>query len=305
MASFSATDAAFEGFRLTREQPKTLLIWAGFNLIIGVLGMVILFGMGGEAFRTLAATSPGPEADPTEALAAMAQLGPAYLFMLVVSIVSQAMLGAAVYRAVLRPSDGGIGYLKFGGDELRLIGLSLIYVVLFAVGTALAVLASNVAASLARGLLGSGGAGALAGVAVGLFVLGLMIFVVVRLSLAGVVTFARRRISVFGSWGITRGHFWGMVGTYVLTVASVIVIALLALIIFAALAAILSGGDLAAVGSMFSPDMTSFATYMTPTMVAYTVFGALLNAVYYAAIFSPHAVIYRALTGDAEAEVFA
>lgn len=305
MASFSATDAAFEGFRLTKEQPKTLLIWAAFNLIVSVVSLVLLIGVGGSSLQAMMEMEQaGAEADPAQAMEMLRGLGLVYALILPVALISQSMLGAAVYRAILRPGDGGVGYLKLGGDELRLILLSLIYFLLMMVGVVAVTFLAGLVVGLVGAAIGAGGA-ALLGVGVGLFVGGLMIYVVVRLSLAGVITFAQRRIAVFDSWGLTRGQFWNMTGAYVLTLAAVVVVMLLSVIIFAAVAAIASGGDLAAVGAMFSPDMSSLAAYMTPTMIAYTVFGALLNAVYYAAIFSPHAVIYRALAGDERAEVFA
>ena len=305
MASFSATDAAFEGFRLTKEQPKTLLIWAAFNLVISVISLVLLIGVGGSSLQAMMEMEQaGAEADPAQAMEMLRSLGVVYAMILPVALITQSMLGAAVYRAILRPSDGGVGYLKLGGDELRLVALSLVYFLLMVVGMVAITVLASIVVGLAGAVVGAGGA-ALLGVAVFLFVSGLMIFAVVRLSLAGVITFAQRRIAVFDSWSLTRGQFWNMTGAYVLTLAAVVVVMLLSVIIFAAVAAILSGGDLAAVGAMFSPDMSSLAAYMTPMMIAYTVFGALLNAVYYAAIFSPHAVIYRALAGDQRAEVFA
>lgn len=305
MASFSATDAAFEGFRLTKEQPKTLLIWAAFNLVISVISLVLLIGVGGSSLQAMMEMEQaGAEADPAQAMEMLRSLGVVYAMILPVALITQSMLGAAVYRAILRPSDGGVGYLKLGGDELRLVALSLVYFLLMVVGMVVITVLASIVVGLAGAVVGAGGA-ALLGVAVFLFISGLMIFAVVRLSLAGVITFAQRRIAVFDSWSLTRGQFWNMTGAYVLTLAAVVVVMLLSVIIFAAVAAILSGGDLAAVGAMFSPDMSSLAAYMTPMMIAYTVFGALLNAVYYAAIFSPHAVIYRALAGDERAEVFA
>lgn len=305
MASFSATDAAFEGFRLTKEQPKTLLIWAAFNLVISVISLVLLIGIGGSSLQAMMEMEQvGAEADPAQAMEMLRSLGVVYALILPVALITQSMLGAAVYRAILRPSDGGVGYLKLGGDELRLVALSLIYFLLMLVGMVAVIFVAGLVVGLIGPVIGAGGA-ALLGVGVGLFVAGLMIFVIVRLSLAGVITFAQRRVAVFDSWALTRGHFWSLTGTYVLTVAAVAVVMLLAVFIFTAVAAVASGGNLAAVGTMFSPDMSSLAAYMTPTMIAYTVFGALLNAVYYAAIFSPHAVIYRALAGDERAEVFA
>ncbi|MDP3749679.1 MAG: hypothetical protein Q8Q88_21830 [Phenylobacterium sp.] len=291
MTAFSATDAAFEGFRITREKPKVLLIWAGFYLIISLLMPVLLVTMGGQNLMALEAQANNPNADPQAALANLAALGPLYAILIPVGLAVQAVLAAAVYRAILRPEDTGFGYLRLGQDELRLTVLTLIYFLLSLAAVTIVVLLGGIGAGVAYGLLGS----PLLGVGLGLFFLGLLLYVAVRLSLAPVITFAERRISVFESWGLTKGQFWKLLGAYILAIASVVVVLLLAMVIFMAVAAILAGGDIASVGKIFSPDLSSVAAYYTPPMVAYTIFGGFLNALYFAVLVSPAAVAYRAL----------
>ncbi len=291
MTAFSATDAAFEGFRITREKPKVLLIWAGFYLIISLLMPVLLVTMGGQNLMALEAEANSPNADPQAALSNLTALAPLYAILVPVGLAVQAVLAAAVYRAILRPDDTGLGYLRLGEDELRLTALTLIYFVLSLVAVTIVVLLGGIGAGVAYGMLGS----PLFGVGLGLFFLGLLLYVAVRLSLAPVITFAERRISVFDSWALTKGQFWKLLGAYILAVASVVVVLLLAMVIFMAVAAILAGGDIASVGKIFSPDLSSVAAYYTPPMVAYTIFGGFLNALYFAVLVSPAAVAYRAL----------
>lgn len=291
MTAFSATDAAFEGFRITREKPRVLLIWAGFYLIISLLMPVLLVTMGGQNLMALEAQANNPNADPQAALDNLAALGPLYAILIPMGLAVQAVLAAAVYRAILRPEDTGFGYLRLGQDELRLTVLTLIYFLLSLAAVTIVVLLGGIGAGMAYGLLGS----PLFGVGLGLFFLGLLLYVAVRLSLAPVITFAERRISVFDSWALTKGQFWKLLGAYVLAIASVVVVLLLAMVIFMAIAAILAGGDIASVGKIFSPDLSSVAAYYTPPMVAYTIFGGFLNALYFAVLVSPAAVAYRAL----------
>ena len=94
---------------------------------------------------------------------------------------------------------------------------------------------------------------------------------------------------------MTRGQFWPMFATYALATCSVLVVVMLALVIFTAVTAIATGGDLKAVQNMTQPDMGSLGSYFTPRMIAYTAFGALLTAVYYAVVVAPAAVIYQRL----------
>ncbi|WP_332770415.1 hypothetical protein [Phenylobacterium sp.] len=291
MTAFSATDAAFEGFRITREKPRVLLIWAAFYLIISLLMPVLLVTMGGQNLMALEAEANSPNADPQAALDNLAALGPLYAILIPIGLAVQAVLAAAVYRAILRPEDTSLGYLRLGQDELRLTVLTLIYFVLSLAAVTIVVLLGGIGAGVAYGLLGS----PLLGVGLGLFFLGLLLYGAVRLSLAPVITFAERRISVFDSWRLTKGQFWKLLGAYVLAIASAVVVLLLATVIFMAVAAILAGGDIASVGQVFKPDLSSVAAYYTPPMVAYTIFGGFLNALYFAVLVSPAAVAYRAL----------
>src|SRR5690606_10927907 len=96
-------------------------------------------------------------------------LGLVYALVLPVALITQSMLGAAVYRAILRPADGGVGYLRLGGDELRLIGLSIIYFLLTVVGMVVITFVAGLVVGLLGAAIGAGGA-ALLGVGVGLFI---------------------------------------------------------------------------------------------------------------------------------------
>ena len=291
MTAFSATDAAFEGFRITREKPKVLLTWALFYLIVSLIMPVLMVTMGGQNLMALEAQANNPNADPNAALANLAALGPLYAVLLPVGLAVQAILASAVYRAILRPDESGIGYLKLGEDEFRLVALTLIYFLLSVAAVTVIVILGGIGAGVAFSLLGS----PIFGVGLGLFFLGLLLYVAVRLSLSPVVTFAERRISVFDSWALTKGQFWKLLGAYILAIASVVVVLLLAMVIFMAVAAILAGGDIASVGKIFAPDLSSVAAYYTPPMIAYTVFGGFLNALYFAVLVAPAAVAYRAL----------
>lgn len=292
MTAFSATDAAFEGFRITRERPRILLIWAGFYLIISFLMPILLVTMGGQDLMALEAAANSPDADPAAALQNLAALAPMYAILLPAGLAVQAVLAAAVYRAILRPTESRYGYLRLGSDEMRLAVLTLIYFLLTALAVVAVVLVGGIAAGVAYSVMGS----PLVGVALGLFFLGLLFFAAVRLSLAPVMTFAEERISIFESWRLTKGQFWKLVGAYSLAIASVVVVLMLATVIFMAIAAIAAGGDIAAVATIFTPDLSSVGAYFTVPMIAYTIFGAFLNAFYYAVLVAPAAVAYRELT---------
>jgi hypothetical protein len=297
MATFLPQDAAFEGFRLTREHPRAVLIWAAFNLALSVLLAVLIISMGGERLMALEAAAAQNDADPALALETLRQLIPLYAVLLPIGLIAPAVMTAAVYRVVLGDPAGRTSYLRLGADEFRLVLLFLIYVLLTMAMVFGLALVGGIVTTLAVLAVG-GPTGGLIGAGVGLFVFGLLIYVAVRLSLGPVISFHEHRLAVFASWKMTRGLFWKLLGTYVLAVATVIVVMLLATIILAAVVAIGTGGDLEATGRMFSPNFSSIGAYFTATTVISAVFNAVLNAVYYAVLSAPGAIIYRTLTTE-------
>jgi hypothetical protein len=298
MSVFSITDAAFEGFRLTRERPRVVGAWAVlYGLMSLVTGLVMILTIGPE-FATLraAARGAGPS-DPAEAMRQFRILAPFFLAILPFVVLFWSVLTCAVYRVILRPEEGGFGRLRLGADEVRMVVLTIslwLLVIATAFLSALFVGFGQIMAS---------GAGPLAGFLgnlVNLAALGVTIFVWVRLSLAGPVTFETGQIHLFRSWSLTRGHFWRVAAVYGLAVLLAIVVFLLALVIFTATAGVfvtLSGHPLTDITNIFEPNAASLAAYFTPAQILYQAFWAVLQVVVYAVLLSPAAVIYAALMG--------
>jgi hypothetical protein len=289
MTAFSATDAALEGFRITRERPKVVLVWAVFAFLVSICSAVYLIAIGQDARAVLEASSAEQPADLATFGKAMGDLLP----MMVMGLAVQCVMAGAVYRILLRPEDKGFAYLKLGMDEARLAALTFIYVLLASVTMFVVVLAAALIAVIASAA--GQNVALLVAVATEIFFLGLLFYVGVRLSLAPAITFAERRIALFDSWKLTHGQFWRLTGAYALAICGIVVIALLVVTIFSALVAVAVGGDLQAVGKMFSPDQSSLATYFSPVMILYLLVAGWLSALYYAVIIAPAAVAYRAL----------
>jgi hypothetical protein len=231
--AFNASECAFEGFRVVRKHPAAFAIWCLFYLLaVIVIAGAVLATMAPLIlqFAHPAAAQGAPFGAPFAApFAAPAQVAAVFqhnlpillvgaVVMIPLGMIWSAMTACAIFRAVLRPDEKAFGYLRLGADEFRIIGLYLqIFVLFLAVGLAGAVAIVAVEAAAGKG----------AGAVLGFLLLGLLallayVFVGVRLSLCGPQTFAERRIDLFGSWRVTRGHFWGLFGMYLLLVVFLI-----------------------------------------------------------------------------------
>ena len=305
MANLSSTDMAFEGIRLARERPMSILIWAALIFVVTLVGAAALIGIAGEAMGELAAMQGQREPDPEEALAVLGSIVPAMLVFLPLILMLYGVLYAAVNRAVLRPEEARRAPLRLGGEELRqglvILLLSLVLMIAYVVLTVVvALLGAALGGARGEGEGADGAAALVVFVGVGLSLV-LLVFLAVRLSLASPLTFDEGRVRVLQSWHLTRGRFWPLFGGYVLALALAVVIYLLALVVFVAVAAI-AGGGLDAIGAIFNPDMTSFESYFTLATVANTAFSSLLSALMIAITVGAAAEAYRQITGGSRAD---
>ncbi len=294
--AFSASDAAFEGFRIIQREPKSVLAWIAFQIVVGLL-VVLPFVL---VLLWLGLDRVAPGTAPSGALLSgiiLCGLILAPLMLLMVSVMT-----CAVYRCVLRPDDQGLFRMRLGGDEVRVALLWLI-LSLFAVGVYVAAVLVFVFLGVAFGA-GSQGGGSATGVLVlvlmGLAFLGAFIWVAVRLSLAAPMTFAQGKLQVFGSWKLTKGRFWPLLGCYVLAFVFCLVGYVVSLMI-QGMVSLASGGGLLA---LLSPGHGAAAG---PGLALGIVVGVLLNLLIGGVIFAvstaPAAAAYRGIAGVARRQL--
>ena len=209
--SFSPTQAALEGFRLVGRRPVSFLAW---SLLIGVTTGAFLTGFiwaFGDVSALIAAKAPTLE----DFLSTAGRFLLLWLAGLVGMLLIFAVLIAAVYRAVLKPSRRAFAYLRLGADELRLIALQLLVMLiqcLCGFGATVVIIAVAASSLLLVAKI-------LIGVLVGFTALAVMVFAWVRLSLAGPLIVAQGRLDLSGAWALTRGRFWSLLGMGVVTIA--------------------------------------------------------------------------------------
>jgi hypothetical protein len=285
-------DFAFEGFRIIREKPKLILFW-GLVLLIGSgVAELVVVAMGGPSLERLSAMAP--TADPTLLLPLYMKVIQAYGVALPLIVVTQAVTACAAYRATWQAKDDRFGYLRFGADEWRQIAVTLLFFLLY--------LIMAFAAAAVSGTIGMAIGDKTGVVATPLMLLGFGAIVVamLRLSLCNVLSFDQKRINLFGSWKLTQGQGWTLLGGYLVCAVMVAFVVLLCGGIFGAVTVALYGGDWSTVNQWFlQPDMTSLTAYLKPLMIGWLVISNLAVSPLLVALTSGgQAAAYRTLAGQ-------
>jgi hypothetical protein len=215
----SATEAALEGFRITRHNPGAVLIWAAVWLVGMIAVMLATLPFVSPFMQEMVAARGNPEALSAGAQAGISQAGFA---VLPIVLLLQTLLMPAIYRAVLRPSPKGFGYLRIGRDELRM------FIVVLAVG------AVSLALNLVSTLLETMAVQAL-GMVVGALV-SMVLFIVsvvisVRLSLITPLTLLREKVAFAEGWRVSRPLFWPLLGMTVLALTMALIVVFLLIMI--------------------------------------------------------------------------
>ncbi len=291
MTGPSAPEIGISGLRFTAREPKTVLVWSGLGFLIALAGLVAKAMLAGGDFQILTDTTrTAPFGDLAAAFARWQ--GPSLIF----TFVSLAVVAGAVYRAVLRPEERGLAYLRLGRDELRMVAVFAL-LLLIVLG---ALILTGVVASLLGVVLISAGGGIEAwstmlsiSPAVGLLVVAAWLGP--RLSLVAPMAFAEGRIRLAAAWRLTRGHYWPLLGALILTLLLMAAITGVAWGLRGLAAAAAGGLSLAeGYGILLQPQGEGLAAVFAPARLAALAAGALLTGVYYVVMLAPGVVAYRA-----------
>ncbi len=298
MSKFSASDAAFVGFRLVREHPRTIAVWAVLMTVLSLLTSTLTIKVAGPQLNAFMALSADNNASPEEMVSFMGGLAPLMGVSLIYSLALYSVMLAAVNRMVMQPGDSRSAYLRFGAEELRQAGALILVNLIFLAVYVTAILLSAILVGI--GVAAGGGAiAALTGLIGFVGVACLMIYFAVRLSFASTMTFDTGRIAIRASWAMTKGHVGAMLGAYVLAIVMAVIVYLLIMTIVAAVGVIASGG-IGGLGALFEPDMSSLETFFTPIGLARAVFAGVISVLTSLIIFSPAPEIYRILKAGGE-----
>jgi hypothetical protein len=179
------------GFRIVKERGGALLIWT-FILLLATIASAYASGWAERGrMDAIAAGVPVDAADASNALQGM--------LIGLIGLFAGTIVVAAVQRSILRPTEGGLAWLKLGADELRLFALLMLYLIIF-------ILAFVVFGVFAGGLVGANQQALM----ILLFVPALagIIFFGTKLSLTFPLTLKRGAFAMRDGWALTTGHFW-------------------------------------------------------------------------------------------------
>ncbi len=309
--AFSATDAAFEGFRLVRRNPMAIVVW---SVLYFVLSLASLFASA-QSMRGMVAMTEmleGMESTPPASFQDMAPIFEAYgqamsytAWLMPVSLVIGSIIYAAVARGVLTPQAKSFGYVRFGMDEVRVLVVSVVITL-----AAIAIYCLAFAGVFALGAVAIATEQAWMWLIVvfGFFAaIALMIWLAVRWSLAIPITVAEKRFAFFDSFSMTRGRFWPLFGMAIIAGLLSLVIWLLAMIVAMPVSMMSGVSMMGAMGASTDPAaMLEAFDPANPWMIATAVVNAIVYALMVGVAYGPFAAAYRDIKGAAQpsAEVF-
>ena len=189
-----------------------MLVWAAcYFAMLVVLGLVVAFAFGGTVRADLVLLSRTN--DLRELIDVVARRKGTLLPLIAFAVALQSVISVAIMRAVVRPQERRLAYLRVGPEEARQFVVALVGWVVALIVTALP---SAFLVLIGAGLISLGAVATNRWVEVlgAIAVAGLSIWAGVRLSLLAITTFAEGKISLRRTWTLTDHHFWGLLWMY-------------------------------------------------------------------------------------------
>jgi len=292
--TFSATDCAFEGFRLTRRAPLAVLLWAAaYAVFFGLLFLLV-----GPHFVTILSLISQMEGQTEPPLEAMEPLMQAYGVIIAwaapLGLLFSAVVSTAIARAVIQPESRQFGYLRLGKDELRVLGASLIvslamFGVAFAGFTVVSLLAALAMAAPALWL---------GVVLLSLALIALAAWLSVRLSLVVPATFAEGRITLKPAFAMTgKRAFWPLLGMAIIAWVLAMLVGLLGSAVAAPLSLMVGGAE--RLVGMEGASVPRLLGALGPMLAVSLVVNAVMTAAQVAIMYAPFSAAYLQIKGAA------
>jgi len=293
-------DFAFEGFRIVRERPQVVLCWGLLMLIGNGLAMYAFMQIAGDALAQMQAMAFHPSSDPAQVMAVYQRVLPGYAVLLPVTVFINAIVSCAIFRVSLRDEAPGFGGILFGADELRQLGVMVLWWLAYMGVTLICALVGGILVAIIGVALGSAGV-AFGTILLVIIILGVILTFVLRLSLCGVQTFDERKINLFGSWAVTKPKWGTLLGGYLIALVMAMLVYGLCMAIFAFIIAAVNGGNVGALSPLSGPQAMGADLFHTPVGLAYVVvFYGIVQPLMVAITVGATAAAYKQLRGMSE-----
>jgi hypothetical protein len=303
MTNFSATDAAFSGFRFIGKRPGFVLAWAVVYALYQLSLNGLLVGLMGDRLVALQALNEINRSDPAAALAVLPSVGLLLLITLPLVLALGAVTNVAAFRALLGLRGGVLARLGLGADQVRMAGLILLWIALIIGYAFLVIFIFALLTDLGGKLEPAFKPIYFVALAAGFITA--FVYPAVRLSLSGPMTVAEGRIRIFESWGLTRGRFWPLLGAYFLCwvmLFVLVIVGLIVVVISTAGVVLATSGSLSGLSGVFVPDYSSLGAYFSPVRLIPVVMDAMISAAALAIAAGPSAEAYRVFSGPKTVE---
>lgn len=302
MAELSIGAAVGSGFELIRRRPLEVLAWGLVYTALILAGFAMIApAYAGVFFQMLAASRSGVETAPD--LGNMMRMQGASTLFNLASYFVISVLYCAAYRAVLRPDDRRLAYLRLGAAELYffllMVGGGIAFIV--------ALVVAAIPAALIMGLLAVSHAGAavvLVGIAFAAALVVALVYVALRFSMIGPMMVEDGRFHLLESWALTRGRAGGLfliaLSLFGIAIVGEIVVGVVLLAAGAGMLGAAAGG-LATLPAFFERPPGVILSNLAPLLALI----ALVSIPFYGAIIAifgaPWARAYRDLAGPGPA----
>jgi hypothetical protein len=189
---------------MLRRNPGAFTVWTGLYLLLGVAPSLAIWWRAGPEYVDLfrAMIAAGGKVDPAIMAPLNAKIGGLNNLILLCQLVISSVLGAAMFRAVLRPSESASAYLRFGVAELSIGAAIIIYYLALIAMTFVFSLVVVVPAVMIGA--GSPAAGIGFGVIMGVVALLACAWIMIRLAFSLPMIVADGRFRLFEGWRASR-----------------------------------------------------------------------------------------------------
>ena len=314
MNGFSIGEAYGAGFSLIAKRPVSVLMWGIVYTLLRMGPVALMFALVGPDLLAglsdiIKAFIMGDDPDDftRHIFPAIAKLQALTALGWLTAIVAVGIVHAAIFRAVLRPGDGGFFNMKLGMDEVWQGLVFLCAVILIAI-LAVGVLMAGALAAMLVFFLGEAVGSPLGGwiqgigmVAVWISAIVGIIWICLRFSLAGPATFDSRSFQLFESWQATKGQSWPLLGLALLLFVTLLAIQMVLGVILLGAVGGLSYSDALtpeAIEDFFAQPPSAWVLQASPFIIGMVLISALLGGAIYTILLAPFASAYRQITGD-------